>query len=218
VLGVVVAAVYVAAVTLSDVVAGHNLWTGVVVLSLVAVAIDPLRRAVRRWTNRVVYGQVLNTTEAVRAMLAGLDSLEPGDELQQLTQVVVAASRARACEVWLGSPGAETRAARFPPGPTGGANQGAESRLEAGRGAAPLASDMFRVGITYKGRLLGPMEVTLPPGVAVAPAEISLLDSLASHAGLGVHNSQLNVELSRHVAVLADQLALLKDSRRRLAA
>jgi signal transduction histidine kinase len=213
-----VAAVYVAVVSLSDVVFGFNVWSSVVVLGLVAVAIDPARRVMRAWSNRVVYGQVLTPTEAVRAVLAGLEDVEPGAELRELTRVAVEATRATRCELWLRSNGEEVRVAFWPEKPDGVVRTGRA-------GSAPTDQpETEGVGtgypaypIEYKGRALGTLILVLPPGEpTLNQADRELVDSLVVHAGVAVHNAGLNIDLARHIALLAEQVEELRASRHRV--
>jgi signal transduction histidine kinase len=214
-LGAAVAAAYVAAVSLSNLFAGRNLWSSVVVLTLVAVAIDPARRLVRGWSNRVVYGQVLSPTDAVRAMLGGLESVEPGADLHELARVSVQATRARRSELWLGSGADAVRVSAWPDDAGAGAAVGQHLAAPDGAlGQTDPHEESFDVG--YKGSLLGTLRLAIPAGEDFDPSERALIDSLAAHAGVVVHNAGLNRELAQHVAVLAEQVEELRAARRRL--
>ncbi len=225
-LAAVVAGAYVIAVSLVGLVAGSSPWTVVVVLSVVAVAVDPLRRALRNWCNRIVYGQVLSPTDAVKTMLSSLEHLAPGADLAQLTETVTQATRAARCEVWLIADDHLLRVAAHPdptdPDPTDPDQTGKGSRRplseDPAAPAAPaaLAANGVSVPIAYQSRVLGWLTVELPAGTALGSVETKLVEDLAGHAGVVVHNAALNGELARHVAMLAEQLDELRASRRRV--
>jgi signal transduction histidine kinase len=216
-LAAAVVAVYVAAVSLSNAVAGSSVWSSVVVLSLVAVAIDPVRRAMRAWSNRVVYGQVLSPTDAVRAVLAGLEDVAPGSELQELTRVAVEATRAKRCELWLTSGGKGVREAAWPVEPERDVDHFDADRTDhlMTRGGATSSGDPA-YPIDYKGETLGVLILVMPLGESLGQADRALIDSLALHAGVAVHNAGLNVDLALRVAQLAEQVEELRASRRRV--
>jgi signal transduction histidine kinase len=214
-----VVGVYVALVSLSSVVAGSNVWSGVVVLSVVAVAVDPVRRVLRAWSNRVVYGQVLSPTDAVRAVLAGLNNVEPDNELRELTRVAVEATRAERCELWLTSDGQDVLAEKWPEEPEATIHMAPVDSVPA-HAAMPqgteTSSSVPAYPIAYHGRTLGVLILVLPQGESLSQADNALIESLAVHAGVAVHNARLNVDLARHVALLAEQVEELHASRRRV--
>jgi signal transduction histidine kinase len=211
-LAAAVSAAYVGVVSLTGLVAGGSLWTAVVVVSLVAVAIDPMRDVLRSWSNRLVYGQVMTPPEAVRAMLSSLDQLAPNAELAQLARTVTQATRARRAELWLASGDHLLRVAAYPELPDEAARPNTSTR-EDDRVTAKLD-----VPIQFQGRTLGSLRAELPTGRALGSVEASLVEDLAAHAGVVAHNAVLNTELAQHVAVLQQQLGELRASRRRLVA
>lgn len=72
--------------------------------------------------------------------------------------------------------------------------------------------------IYHQSRLLGVLGVGLHRGVGLPPAEQRLVQDLAGHAGLLVHNAQLTLELARHGERLEAQAVELRLSRQRLVA
>jgi signal transduction histidine kinase len=209
-LALAVSLVYVGVVSVAGLAAGGSLWTAVIVLSVVAVAIDPLRGVVRSWCNRLVYGQVMTPAEAVRTMLSSLDQLAPNAELAQLAKTVTQATRARRAELWLASGDHLLRVAEYPD-PT--ESLAGSPRPDPDRRDAALA-----VPIRFQGQILGKLTAELPAGRGLGSVEASLIEDLAAHAGVVAHNAVLNTELAQHVAVLQEQLAELRASRRRLVA
>lgn len=100
VLGGLIGVGYVLAVTAGAVLAGGGLWWTVTVLSVTAVAVEPLRRAATRWANRVVYGQRISPAQAMTHLLTGLQQFSPAGGLQQVVTVTVQATRARSARLW----------------------------------------------------------------------------------------------------------------------
>jgi signal transduction histidine kinase len=219
-LAVAVTLAYVAVVSVAGLVAGTSLWTVVIILSLVAVAIDPLREVLRSWSNRIVYGQVMTPTDAVRSMLSSLDRLAPDAELAQLTRTATQATRARRAELWLASSDHLLRVAAYPEAP-GGTVRMTRPDPDDDADADPdddPAGGHLHVPIRFQDQALGRLSVELPAGRDLGPVEVALIQDLAGHAGVVAHNAVLNSELARHVAVLADQLDELRAARRRLVA
>jgi signal transduction histidine kinase len=210
-LAVVVTVAYVIVVAVVGVVAGGGFWTAVLILSLVAVAINPLREFLRARCNRLVYGQVMTPADAVRTMLSSLDHLAPNAELTQLTRTVTQATRARRCELWLVSGDHVLRVAAYPESP------GGVVRVPVSQQGDEFAGDMD-TAIRFQGRTLGQLRVEVPGDRSLGPVEAALIEDLAAHAGVVAHNAVLNSELARHVALLEEQLDELRASRRRLVA
>jgi signal transduction histidine kinase len=210
-LGAVVSAAYIGTVAVIGDLDRGGTWTVVIVLGVVAVAIDPLRSAVRSWSNRIVYGQVLSPAEAVRTMLSSLDQPSPTEELTQLTKTVTQATRAQRSELWLASEDHLLRIAAFPESPSGSVRRSPTTADE-------VEDRDLKVPVTFHGRMLGSLTAELPASGHLGSAEIALIQDLAAHAGVVVHNAVLNTELARHVAVRRDQLDELRASRRRLVA
>ena len=101
VIAVLIGTGYVAAVAISSRFAGGQLAWTVLLLAAVATAVEPLRLVARRWANRVVFGQQISPTEAMRSLVSGLEQLSPTGELDRLTQVAVRATRARGAAIWV---------------------------------------------------------------------------------------------------------------------
>ena len=101
VIGTVITLCYVVAVAVSGRLGGGRLAWTVLVLAAVATAVEPLRLVARRWANRVVWGQELSPTDALRALVAGLEQLGPNAEMDRLTEVAVRATRAHEVGLWV---------------------------------------------------------------------------------------------------------------------
>jgi signal transduction histidine kinase len=188
-----VGASYVLAVTGGAYLVGGGMLATVVVLTVVAVAIEPLRLRAHRWANRVIFGQDLSPTEALRSLAGGLAQLSPTGEIDQLTEVTVRATRAHAAALWLLDDDRWSLASVYP-------------------AQAAVPERVRSWPVSYQGERLGVLAVA---GELVTADEALLVD-LSAHAGLVVHNALLTVQLARQVATLTEQSAELSRSRRRL--
>jgi signal transduction histidine kinase len=214
-----VCALYVGVLALAAVVSGGIGWSAAVAVAVVAVVIEPVRRACTRLANRVVFGQELPPREALRRLTDQLARGDGSDELAELTAVVVAGTRASAASVWVRMDGRLVQASCWP------AQDGATPiLLPGGRDAgAPDDPDVLEraVGAALPGWLvlavrhdnlpLGVLAVRTPPGVELAAAERRLVSQLATHAGMLVANALLGRELM-------DQLDTVRTRRRELSA
>ncbi|WP_347354387.1 hypothetical protein [Intrasporangium sp.] len=216
-LALLLGAAYVLAVATGAHLAGGGLWVTALTLALAAALVEPLRVAGRRWANRVVFGQVLSPTEAVRALAGSLEHLSPARELEHIVAVLVAATRAVSAGLWLVQDDRMVLAASAPErvGPHEVQVTG-EDRSAAARTAAVQAQQGWP--IRHHGELLGLLTVRLPPGERLSSADEGVGSDIAAHAGLLVHNATLTMTLARQVDALAARAAELALSRRRLVA
>lgn len=208
---VAAAAAYVAVIAAAGSVA-RGAWV-VVAVAAAAVVVEPVRTAARGWANRVVYGQRLSPTDAMRTLLGGLGRLTPAGELEQLTRVTVAATRAQAAALWMVDGDRLALAAAAPEGVR------VPSTVAAGSVGQPVAFDMtYCVPVTYADDLQGVLGVRGADGRPPRRREAMLIEDVATHAGLLVHNALLAIRLGRHVSELAERTDHLRNARRRLVA
>jgi signal transduction histidine kinase len=220
-------AAYVVAVTTGGWLAGGGLWLTVLVLSLAAVVVEPLRVAGRRWANRVVFGQVLSPVEAVQRLTATLERLTPADELQRIADVTVAATRASSAELWVIDEGRLIRTARSPRAPCSApelseSSENPEILLSGGDLAVEALRQLVGVphgwSISHHGEVVGLLAVDVRADTPLTSTDCVVAEDVAAHAGLVVHNARLTVVLARQVTDLATQAGELQASRRRLVA
>jgi signal transduction histidine kinase len=189
----VVVAGYIAAVAVAGSVLGRGLVSTVLVLAVGAVAIEPLRVIAQRWANRVVFGQELTPTEAIRDLVRGLEQLSPTGELDQITELAVRATRATRAVILVHD----------------------EAVSVAPVGAQPGDPDR-QWPISYQGTELGTLAVS--SDAPLPASEVALLADLAAHAGLVLNNAILTVQLAREVADLGERARELRQVRRALVA
>jgi signal transduction histidine kinase len=210
----VVSAAYVVAVAFGGWGAGGALWFSVLVLSVMAVAIEPIRTRARRWSNRIVFGQDLSPGEAIRTLISGLEHLSPTAELDQLVEVTVRATRAQRAELWLVDGGDLVCAASTDRdgGRRAGPHELSPDALQAALGASKVWP------VEYQHQLEGVLAVWAANDVSLTASDQSLLAEVAAHARVLVNNSLLTVQLARQVQNLKVQAEELTGSRHRVVA
>jgi signal transduction histidine kinase len=218
----VVSAAYVAGVVLAGRTAGTGTVGVVLVMAAVGLAVAPVRSVLQALANRVVFGQALSPIEAMRQLAEGLSHLSPAQEMQELARVVVEATRAvTSARIWLVVDDRLVAVTHWPPDSQDARQElplhGAD-RDEDILAAVRTAEGHRAIALRHQGRLLALLDTTVRRDVPLSPDEERLLEDLAGHAGLLVHNARLTAELARHVEQLSEQAAELRLSRSRVVA
>jgi signal transduction histidine kinase len=169
--------------------------------AVIAVAFEPVRHRMKRFANRLVYGdratpyEVL--TEFSRRMAESLSVEEIIPRMAEAAARGVGAARSRV-RVFL--PDGGSRSVTWPP--------------HAGSG-----DDYdWTVTIYHHGEPIGDVWVAKPAGQALTEPEERLLGDLASEAGLSLRNVRLTVELRARLEEISHQAKELRESRQRLVA
>ncbi len=186
----------------------RNIALSILATALVAVAFQPVRERVQRLANRVVYGKRATPYEVLSDFSGGMShAVATEDLLPRMARIVAEGSGAARADVWLHVGSELVREATWPAG-------NGQVRL-----VAPVSNDRTlsdsdaAVPVRHQGELLGVIGVKKSAGEAVTPAELKLLEDLASQAGLVLRNVRLIEELrtSRQRLVTAQD-----EERRRL--
>src|SRR5207248_485968 len=96
----------------------------------------------------------------------------------------------------------------------------------AGPGPVPITGDVlpslpyaaYAAAVRHGGELIGAISVTESPGAPLSPADVRLLEDIASQASLVVHNVRLTAQLAASVEELRDSTSQLQASRQRIVA
>lgn len=216
-LGAFVAVGYGAALLLTGWALPGRTWPAVLAMTAVGLAIEPVRRRCRAWSNTAVFGQRLSPREALAALAAHLSRSADGDDLAELTRVVVAGTRAAGAELWLVAADHLALAAAAPGRPVGDEPPIPLPDPVFGACAAALP-DRRCVPVHHDGRLVAVLALTLRPGTSLPRDEATLVRELADHAGLLVANAQLGRDLAARLEQITAQADELAGSRRRLVA
>ncbi len=160
----------------------------------------------RRWANRLVYGDRATPYEVLAGFSAWMrDAVATDDVLPRVAELLAQGTGALLAVVWVTS-GDELRAAAVWPE----TSEMPVGVIDPSGGIAVHAAD--RVGaIEHDGELLGAVSVQMPRGERLAPAGERLVDDVASQAGLVVRNAMLTADL-------VETIAQLRSSRQRLVA
>jgi signal transduction histidine kinase len=180
---------------------------------VIALVFQPLRQRASLLANRLVYGQRATPYQVLSDFAADMaGQLDLGEALDRMVSLLAGASGATRVEAWI-RVGGELRPGAIWPG---GLMPSAAARLDgAFEGAAGLpvlgSGDPGTrvVPVRHGEDLLGAISLTKPREEALTSAEDSLLQHLASQAGLVMRNAQLTAELRATI----DEL---RASRRRL--
>jgi signal transduction histidine kinase len=165
---------------------------------VVALALQPVRRQLRRLADRIAYGRLAGPYQALAEFTRQIGGMpSDADLLPQVAAATAQAVDARAAAATLTFPGGTDLTVSWPPG----------AELDGG----------LRLPIRYDGEALG--EIVLVPRRGRAPdrAQRALLDSFAAHAGLAFRNARLAAALRAEADTLRREAAALAASRRRLA-
>jgi signal transduction histidine kinase len=169
--------------------------------AVIAVAFEPVRQQMKRFANRLVYGDRATPYEVLtdfsRRMAESLSVEEIIPRMAEAAARGVGAARSRV-RVFL--PDGATRSVTWPPGGGEGGDYD------------------WTVTIYHDGDAIGDVWVAKPAGQAVTEAEKRLLGDLASEAGLSLRNVRLTVELRARLEEISDQAKALRQSRQRLVA
>jgi signal transduction histidine kinase len=168
--------------------------------AIVALAFQPAREHVRRFANRLVYGERATPYEVVAGFARRVSGTLSVDHV--LPEMAEAAARGVGAE-W-------ARVLLLLP-------DGGEREVVWPEGAAISDGRVSRaIDVRYQGEPIGAIAVQKAAGDGLAPSEERLLGDLAAQAGLALHNVRLTEELEMRLRELAEQSAALRVSRERL--
>jgi signal transduction histidine kinase len=169
---------------------------------IVAVAVQPASSSFKRLANRIVYGGRSSPYQVMADFGDRLSQIPSVDQL--LPDMAEAAARGVGARV--------ARVRMFLPGSHG--DDGVRSATWPAD--ADLGSPDLMLPIEHAGEPVGDLAVAKAPGDPLRPTERTLLEDLASHAGIGLQNARLSVDLERRADELAEQTDELQRSRERL--
>ena len=201
-LGFFISAVYITIVVGVGTIAGAagkpNLTLSIAATAVVAVAFQPMRERVQRFANRLVYGEratpyeVLTRFSKSMATVVSVEDILP--EIARHTAQGLGARRVRAT---VRLPAGE-RTASYPQGAT---SQGHVTET---------------IPVTFQDAQVGEITITKGPSESLTAQERKLLEQLAAHSGVVLHNYTLAFELRQRLEELALQAEDLESSRARL--
>ncbi len=191
-----------------------NLGLSIFATAIVALGFQPVREAVQKVANRLVYGRRATPYEVLSQFSLRVAELYASDDLMpRMAQVLAEGTGAERADVWLRNGAVWREAAVWP------ADAATSEPFEAIDGALPPANGANRqVEVRHQGDLLGVLSVTKRGGELLTPMEENLLSHLAGQAGLVLKNVGLTADLRGRVDELRrsrQRLVTAQDQERR---
>jgi hypothetical protein len=175
-------------------------WASLVAMTAVALAFQPLRRAVVRLADRLAYGRRAAPYDALASFSRRIGrSPAPGDVLPAIAAAAGQAVAAERAVVRLAVEAGDDLVEAWPAGAT-----------------APNDPDGRVVPIADEHGALGSIAVDVPSGRDVRAFEQRMLEDIADQAAVAFRNVRLQVELAAQVARLDERTRDLDASRRRI--
>jgi signal transduction histidine kinase len=164
-----------------------NLLISLLATGLVAVLFQPLRAALQRWVNRLLYGQRDEPYTVITRLSQRLkNTLAPEAILLTIVETVAQALKLPYVAIFL--------------------KQGNAFRLAASTGK--LMGEPLVLPLIYQAETIGHLRLApRAPGEPFTPADRRLLDELSRQAGLAVHAVRLHEDLQRSYEQLEQRVA-----------
>jgi signal transduction histidine kinase len=172
---------------------------------LVAVVFHPVRVGLESLADRVIYGRRLRPATAVARIAAlGRSTGADADALRELARIIATGLGTGSAVVRLNlSDGARAGYAW----PNGG-----------GSDDAAAFGQVTAWPVTYRGQVVGAIELPTGRGRSPAPRRRALRERLVASAGVLLHNASLNIELEHQVRAAEARAAEIRASRWRIVA
>ena len=169
---------------------GTTLPLSIAATVMVAVAFQPLRIRMRRWADRLVYGERATPYDVLSSFSERMrDAVATEDVIPQMARLLTAGTGARPAIVWLKSGDELQPIAVWPE------DDAALAPVRANDGEPSIPGADHLALVEHDGELLGPITVTMPRGEAMTATEERLVNDVAAQAGLVLRNARLIQEL-----------------------
>ncbi len=180
---------------------------------VVAVLFQPLRDRMRRFANRVVYGERATPYDVLARFSERVGgSYAAEDVLPRTARVIAEGIGAARVEIWLRLGDTLSRDATWP------ASDGGEAAVTVRAEELPPLHADRTVAVRRQDRLLGAIAVTKPRNEPFTPQDVNLVDRLAEQSALVLANVGLTADLESRLAMIKRQAAALQASRQRIVA
>lgn len=156
---------------------------------VVAVGFQPLRQRMRRWADRLVYGERATPYEVLSRFSSQVrDAVGADDAIPYLARLLALGTGAESTAVWIHSREGLRLGGAWPTGFAIGEAAVTDGAV-AVRGADYLAP------VEQDGEALGAVSVTMPANESLTGAQERLIDDVASQAGMVLRNAVLIQDL-----------------------
>lgn len=171
--------------------ASDNLLLSIAATGIVAVAFQPVREAVERLANRLVYGNRATPYEVLSGFSARMaGAAAPEELLSDMARTLADGTGASSARVLLKVDDELRLVASHPEAPSGSGAASTESN-----GRPETRGTQHQVEVFHRGEMLGALSITKRPGEPITPVESKLMADLASQAGVVFRNVKLNEQL-----------------------
>jgi signal transduction histidine kinase len=164
----------------------------------VAIAFEPARERLQRFGNRLVYGKRATPYEVMSSFghrMAAVPSIDA--VLPDMAETAARGVGGTGAKVTLLLGDGRARSVTWP-------------------ADGPVEDSTFALPVTYADQPIGEIGIAKPANEPLRPAERRLLEDLAGHAGLALHNVRLASDLAAKAEELAAQTREIERSRERL--
>ena len=166
---------------------GPGLVLPIAATAVVAVLFEPIRSRLRRWANRLVFGDRATPQEVLSQLTDRLSENAAGGSTDELARLLAAGTGAEQAVVWLRTGEQLVAHGSWPSG------LAAIEPADTG-GVAPDPFSMVEP-VRHHDDALGALSITKPADDPVTPADRELLSDVAAGAVLVLRNLRLNHEL-----------------------
>jgi signal transduction histidine kinase len=184
---------------------------------VVALAFDPVQRALERWAARLTHGG-RSPYEVLRSLSEAAGPITADALAARIARAVVEGTGAPWAEVWLDVRGTLAPAASWPPDAAQSAPPTTALRRTGTPTGPPSGPGTRSAEVRHAGRLLGLLVLGEHDGRPLGPVEDRLVTGLAAQAGLVLHEARLQAERAERLRDLSARALELESSRRRLIA
>lgn len=164
--------------------------------AFVAVLFQPVRRALQRWANRLVFGQRATPYQVLAEFSRQATRSSDNATLESVARLLAQGTGADPATVWLRI-GSRLEAVAAHPGPP------PDITFETDGGELPVLPGDLSVPVRQGGDLLGALTIDKPRGDSATDTDRDLTERLAAGVGVLLRNLRLTAELKERLEELS---------------
>lgn len=190
-----------------------SLFLQVAATAFVAVLFQPVRRALQRWANRLIFGQRATPYQVLAEFSRQATRSSDDAALESVARLLAQGTGADPAMVWL-RVGGRLQPVAAHPGPA------RETAVELEEEGLPPLPGRVAVPVRQGGDLLGALTLDKPRGESISEGDIDLTERLAAGVGVLLGNLRLTAELQERLDELSRSrqriVSAQDDARRRM--